>query len=79
MPTYEYLCQNCGYKFERFQGISEEPLKICPQCKGKLKRLLGKGSGFILKDASQGFTTCCGRDSPCDTPPCESNGFCRRE
>ncbi len=49
MPTYEYECQKCGHQFERFQSISEEPLKRCPECKGKVKRLIGTGAGIIFK------------------------------
>ena len=49
MPTYEYKCLDCGYLFEEFQRITEEPLKVCPQCKGNLKRLIGAGSGPIFK------------------------------
>jgi len=49
MPTYEYECQKCGYLFERFQSITEEPLKRCPKCRGKIKRLLGTGAGIIFK------------------------------
>ena len=50
MPTYEYLCRKCGYRFEKFQSISEEPIKICPECKAKAaERLLHGGSGLIFK------------------------------
>ena len=49
MPTYEYECQKCGHHFERFQGINEEPVKRCPECKGKVSRLLGTVSGIIFK------------------------------
>ena len=49
MPTYEYECQKCGHLFEQFQRITAEPLKQCPQCKGKVKRLMGKGAGIIFK------------------------------
>ncbi len=50
MPTYEYECQNCGFKFEEFQGMNDEPLKKCPKCgKNKLQRLLGVGMGIIFK------------------------------
>ena len=49
MPTYEYECQRCGHTFERFQSITEEKLKRCPECRGKLKRLLGTGAGIIFK------------------------------
>ncbi len=49
MPTYDYRCTGCGYQLELFQAMSAEPLKICPQCKGGLKRLIGTGAGPIFK------------------------------
>ncbi len=49
MPTYEYECQKCEHVFERFQSITEEPLKRCPKCRGKVKRLLGTGAGIIFR------------------------------
>ena len=50
MPTYEYICESCRYKFERFQSISARPIHKCPKCgKGRLKRLIGAGSGVIFK------------------------------
>jgi len=50
MPTYEYICENCGYEFEEFQSITAKPLRTCPECgKKKLKRLIGTGAGIIFK------------------------------
>ena len=49
MPTYEYECQRCGNSFERFQNITEDPVKRCPECRGKVRRLLGTGAGIIFK------------------------------
>lgn len=49
MPTYEYECQKCNHRFEKFQSITEAPVKTCPKCKGRVKRLLGTGSGIIFK------------------------------
>ena len=50
MPTYEYMCGNCGYEFEYFQTITARPLRKCPECgKANLKRLIGSGSGVIFK------------------------------
>ena len=49
MPTYEYECRKCGYRFEKFQPITAAPVKTCPQCKGRVARLLSGGAGFIFK------------------------------
>jgi len=50
MPTYDYICENCGHQFEHFQSITAKPLRQCPKCrKRKLKRLIGIGSGVIFK------------------------------
>ncbi|AFN75104.1 regulatory protein, FmdB family [Melioribacter roseus P3M-2] len=49
MPTYEYKCNDCGYLFEEFQKISDEPLSTCPKCGGAVKRLIGAGAGPIFK------------------------------
>jgi len=49
MPTYEYKCTECDYAFEKFQKMSDEPLKECPNCKGLVKRLIGSGAGTIFK------------------------------
>lgn len=50
MPTYEYVCENCGHKFEHFQSMKSGLLRKCPKC-GKigLKRLIGSGAGVIFK------------------------------
>jgi putative FmdB family regulatory protein len=56
MPTYTYRCQKCGEEFERFQSMSDEPVKRCPECKGKVQRVFHpvgivlKGSGFHRND-----------------------------
>ena len=50
MPTYDYICESCGYEFEHFQNITAKPLRTCPKCKKrKLKRLIGAGAGVIFK------------------------------
>lgn len=49
MPTYEYKCTECGHQFEKLQSMKDEPLSECPECKGKLKRLIGAGAGLIFK------------------------------
>lgn len=49
MPTYDYKCKDCGFSFEKFQKMSDEPLTECPNCKGTVKRLIGGGAGIIFK------------------------------
>jgi putative FmdB family regulatory protein len=49
MPTYEYECIRCGHRFEKFQSITAAPIKCCPKCGKKVKRLLGAGVGLIFK------------------------------
>ena len=86
MPTYEYVCEASGKRFEKFQRITEERLKTCPDCGGPVRRLLGTGAAVIFKGSGFHATdygpngprttrcgrsrTCCGRDVPCDKPPC---------
>ena len=50
MPTYDYLCDNCGHKFELFQSITESQKRKCPECKKhKLRRLFGTGAAIVFK------------------------------
>ena len=50
MPTYDYECEICGGKFEKFQSITAPAIRKCPSC-GKLavRRLIGTGAGVIFK------------------------------
>ncbi|HYU76765.1 MAG TPA: FmdB family zinc ribbon protein [Ktedonobacteraceae bacterium] len=56
MPTYEYLCPACSHRFEAWQKMIDEPLTICPECGGHIRRVLYpagivfKGSGFYKTD-----------------------------
>ena len=50
MPTYEYECKKCGWKFEVFQNMTDKKLTKCPKCHAqKAKRLIGSGAGIIFK------------------------------
>lgn len=56
MPIYEYQCLDCGKLFEILQKISDEPLRTCSHCSGRLNRLISncsfqlKGSGWYVTD-----------------------------
>jgi len=49
MPNYDYKCQSCGHVFEVFQSMKDAHIKECPECGGRVKRLIGAGSGLIFK------------------------------
>ncbi len=55
MPTYEYECKKCGYRFEKFQKMTDKPIAKCPECAGQVRRIIGLGGGVIFKGA--GFYT----------------------
>jgi len=56
MPIYEYECAKCGHVHEIMQKMSDKPLTKCPQCSGKLHKLISqsafhlKGSGWYVTD-----------------------------
>ncbi len=56
MPLYEYQCDACAHRFEKIQKFSDPPLEVCPQCGGKVQKLLSspaiqfKGSGWYVTD-----------------------------
>jgi putative FmdB family regulatory protein len=72
MPIYQYECDTCGVRFERMQRMSDEPLTECPECDGKVHRVIQpvgiifKGSGFYITDNRQ-------VSSPTLTPPKDSD------
>ena len=77
MPTYEYQCQKCRKRHEAFQSITAKPLTKCAKCGGKLKRLMGTGSGFLFKGSgfyitdyrSKSYQDAKKKDQPASTPP----------
>lgn len=60
MPTYEYLCRQCGHRFEAWQHMTDDPLTVCPQCGAAIHRVLYpagivfKGSGFYKTEYGSG-------------------------
>src|SRR4051795_9368070 len=57
MPTYEYACKQCGQHLEIVQSLREDPLRVCPNCDGELRKVFSpigitfKGSGFYKTDS----------------------------
>ncbi|MFQ5678619.1 MAG: FmdB family zinc ribbon protein [Gemmatimonadota bacterium] len=69
MPTYEYVCDACGHRFERFQKISDPAVRTCPECrKRKVRRLISRGGGLVFR--GPGFYATDYRKAP---PPSEES------
>lgn len=74
MPTYDYVCDACGHKFELFQSMSDPVQKKCPKCKKvKLRRLFGTGAAVMFK-GSGFYTTDYRSDSYKKAASADSNG-----
>jgi putative FmdB family regulatory protein len=82
MPTYEYECTVCGHRFERVQKMGDDPVAECPDCAGGVRRLVSRGTAFVMKGARESHDrgggcslersgqTCCGRGERCGKPAC---------
>src|SRR5262249_33550471 len=75
MPTYDYICDDCGHEFEVYESITAEPRKDCPECRhDTLRRKIGpgaailfKGSGFYQTDyRSESYKKAAKADKPSD-------------
>jgi putative FmdB family regulatory protein len=57
VPTYEYVCSDCGNDLEVVQKFTDQPLTECPVCHGRLRKVfypvgvVFKGSGFYRTDS----------------------------
>src|SRR5215471_5553620 len=50
MPTYDYVCDECGHEFEAFESITAEPRTECPECeRPRLRRKIGPGAAILFK------------------------------
>ncbi len=87
MPTYDYECRSCGYRFEAFQKISDDALTDCPECGiNQLRRLIGgglgiifKGSGFYVTDTRKSESASEGKPPDVSTKPTSSEGSGKSE
>jgi putative FmdB family regulatory protein len=63
VPTYQYACTECGHQLEAVQSFSDEPLTVCPDCAGRLRKvftgvgIVFKGSGFYRNDSRKADTS----------------------
>jgi len=60
MPIYEYGCTKCGKTHEIMQKFSDAPLSKCPDCGGKVRKMISntsfvlKGTGWYATDYASG-------------------------
>jgi putative FmdB family regulatory protein len=63
VPTYQYVCTECGEPLEVVQKFSDDALTECPACSGKLRKVFSaagiifKGSGFYRTDSRSGSSS----------------------
>ncbi|HVL98366.1 MAG TPA: FmdB family zinc ribbon protein [Egibacteraceae bacterium] len=71
MPTYEYVCRDCGQHLEVVQSFKDAPLTTCGNCSGALRKVFSaagiifKGSGYYVTDT---------RKKPADSSGTSSDG-----
>jgi putative FmdB family regulatory protein len=57
VPTYQYACTECGEQSEVIQKFTDDPLTVCSDCGGRLRKVFSpvgivfKGSGFYRTDS----------------------------
>ena len=78
MPTYQYLCTECGDSLEVQQSFTDDALTVCPNCNGRLRKVFNavgvvfKGSGFYRND-SRSTTTSTSPAAPASAPASSSS------
>ena len=61
VPTYQYVCTECGEPLEAVQSFTDAALTTCPACGGQLRKVFSavgvvfKGSGFYRNDSRHGL------------------------
>src|SRR5436305_10546743 len=79
MPTYQYVCTECGEPLEVVQKFSDDPLTVCPACGGRLRKVFSpvgivfKGSGFYRTDSRKSATAAAPAATDKDKSPAESS------
>lgn len=76
MPNYDYLCEECSYRYEKFQQMSDTPESICPRCGGHVRRLIGTGAGLMFKGSGFYETDYKKKSSSCPVDSGKSSGCC---
>ena len=76
MPTYEYMCDDCGRVFELERSVSDRDKEApCPTCGSKsTRRLLSRGVMLIGLESQKGSESACStcKATTCSTCPVAS-------
>ena len=70
MPLYDYLCRDCGHRFELRQGFDADTMTDCPVCGKPAERQISlvpvifKGSGWYVNDHGKKKSTLGNGDTP---------------
>ena len=49
MPTYHYICPQCGHDYEKLQKFSDTNRTKCPGCGTEGERQISGGAGVVFK------------------------------
>ncbi len=77
MPIYEYQCLDCSKHHELIVRHNENPLTVCPDCGGQMKKLISK-STFVLKGTGWYVTDYASKDKD-TTAKIEKDGEIKSE
>lgn len=78
MPTYEYLCEACGKRYEKREGFDAPARQKCQHCGKRASRVLHappivfKGSGFYKTD-SRGTSSATADTAPAAPPTSDTS------
>jgi putative FmdB family regulatory protein len=63
VPTYQYVCTECGGQLEAVQKFTDDALTVHEDCGGRLRKVFSpvgivfKGSGFYRTDSRSGSSS----------------------
>lgn len=58
MPSYDFKCKECGYKFSVTTSISEKNNVKCPECGGRKVVQLFTGFNCAVRTRGEGSNGC---------------------
>jgi putative FmdB family regulatory protein len=79
VPTYQYVCTECGGQLETVQKFTDEPLTVHETCGGRLRKVFSpvgivfKGSGFYRTDSRDKSSSSSSDSSQTDSSKTDSS------